>query len=47
MVGKPGCSYIELPGDILRMKIDESLIKYPEAFEIERIPRCLSPISDV
>ena len=47
MVGKPGCTYIELPGDILRMKINETLISYPEPFDIEKIPKCLSPLSDI
>lgn len=47
MVGKPGCTYIELPGDVLRMKIDESLITYPEPFDIDKIPKCLSPMSEI
>jgi 2-hydroxyacyl-CoA lyase 1 len=47
MVGKPGCTYIELPGDILRMKVPENLIAFPESFQIDRIPKCLCPLSDI
>ena len=29
MVGKPGVSYIEIPGDLLREKFNENDIVYP------------------
>jgi thiamine pyrophosphate-dependent acetolactate synthase large subunit-like protein len=52
MVGRPGCTYIEVPGDVLRQSVDEKLLRFPPSFEcnvdqlsrlVSSIPRSLAP----
>lgn len=42
MVGRPGCTYIEVPGDMLRSSVPENELSPSLVFDVSQIPRCLA-----
>ncbi|HVY41754.1 MAG TPA: thiamine pyrophosphate-binding protein [Hyphomicrobiaceae bacterium] len=47
MTGKPGPVYLDLPGDVLYMEVDESKIEYPAPFDYSKRARPAASANDV